>query len=490
MKKKWTHGLALGLCMTMLTGCSFGMMSPKKILTNTEHAMSDVQSIRMVLDMDYQMTMTMAGETVPISIGLDEFALSVMKDKDGDLKAGHMKGSMNMGSADIGEMTVPMESYIVKENEDFVQYMSVSKSGWTKEVMDVDMQDSLVSILDWNQSDKDVEDKTFDGWELAKKPVDVNGTKAYQLRTILDGDKLMDSVNKTIGLESMTGLDLSCGDLELTQYVDKKDFYLIGVDLKTMDKTSDKKEDFEKKEEPENSAPGFDSLTLDIQHMNISIRCDKVNGLTADDLAVPEEIQKEAQETVSAGLGMLDEGLLSQGMDIPDTSDWDTESISAEDGVSKIEQDGYTLYFDSSDFGNVTVDNQIITGNTSDFKTVMTASIRNAFSGKDTVEQDRKSTDEYLKSEKNAGSVKDVNISDMKTTTLGAYKVYYYSEQYTDCSLNKSGDFVSKEYRFYIDCGDNSHVGMISVSEISDVAGQVSLTDTVALEILSHFEME
>lgn len=492
MKKKWMSGFALGLCcMFVMTGCAIGTPSAKQILDKSAKTMQDVHSMKFVMDMDYAMDVSIAGQQTSLTLGLDAFEVSTVTTQTGELEAGHMKGSMSVGAEGVGDFTVPLECYVEKDGTSLVQYVSASNAGWTKETLAEDMQEGFDSIFDFAASYASDTGKESDAWKVSKKLVDINGTKAYQLTTVVDDKKMLDVVHNTLGLDSMTNMDISLGDMTVMQYIDKKDGYLVGMDVQVAGSSSDEKETKPEQEKTgENAVPAFDSMTLTVNEMNFSVRCEKINGLTAKDLAVPKKIKESSRETLSAGLGMFDETLLSQGVDVPDTDVWNTESVSEMDGVQTLEKDGYTLFFDGSDFENVKTENGQILATSSDFQTTMTAAIRTAFSGKDSVEQDRKSTDEYLKSEKEAGTVKDINISDRKTTTLGAYKVYYFSEQYTDCSLNASGDFVSKEYHFYIDCGDNEHVGVISVSEVSDVAAQVNLNDTVALEILSDFAME
>lgn len=101
----------------------------------------------------------------------------------------------------------------------------------------------------------------------------------------------------------------------------------------------------------------------------------------------------------------------------------------------------------------------------------------------------RQAANAYYEQERTHGRVKEVNIQDVQCTNLGSYMVYWYMDQYTDCSESANGTAVGKGYHFFVQL-DTTHTLMVEVLGISDIASTHMLSDETAWDLLSDVVIE
>lgn len=487
MLKKKVCGLVLVTCVcgSLLTGCSmpdwmtfpFGKMTVDKLLDKSSAAMSDLDSCSLVMNMDYDVKMSAkesgASVSMDVGIGIDDLTMDVvMDDKKEDVDSAHIYGdiAVNMFGMDV---SVPLEMYMNNEDDGCYMYTSSDGSSWEMEKKSDDD-----SALD-SDSIQGIKSVDASAWTLAEKTEKLGDTEVYKMTAVVDGDKLEDIMS--LNMEDMFGdmgmTDMELPDLSVTQYIDKKDFYVVKIDIGFAD-TGDKE-----------IKMSTDDADMTFKKFDIEMVYDKFNAIERDDVIVPDEVKKAATDVT--GSDVITDMLEGEGLNIEDEEDWssDTEPVSNDDNSFTYE--GYTVSFNKTkDFDELYLDDNYLGVYGKDGDYSLNAHISSWFDGKDSVIEAQQSANSYYNDKKSSGDMKDITISDVQATTFGKYPVYWFSQQYTDTSSDSEEfAFVYKEYEFYIDLG-NEDVCEVSVAEYSDVGSSVTLTDEVALNMLSLFSVK
>lgn len=199
---------------------------------------------------------------------------------------------------------------------------------------------------------------------------------------------------------------------------------------------------------------------------------------------IPRMVQDTARTGINSTMSLLDILLVREGFTLPDTESWQMETITIPDGLTVLKFGDYKIAFSNSLFSNWSDKDGVLFGATSDNRYNARITGVKHLSGVDMINQNRHVANEYYKQEQAAGHVKDINIQEVNGTNLGVYPVYWYLEEYTDCSQRSKGNTVVRTYYFYVMLPDNQGV-CLELQEMSDVASQSSLTDVTALRMLS-----
>lgn len=181
--------------------------------------------------------------------------------------------------------------------------------------------------------------------------------------------------------------------------------------------------------------------------------------------------------------------LVRSGFSLPDIEDWKSEQATLSKNAPVLSWNDHRIGMVSDTITDIKLLNDVLTGVTADGTTQMSMKIVSQFDGLDTVNAYRSAADSYYRSEKEKGLLKEVNIEDVQMTNLREYQVYWYREQYTDCSESQNGTAVMQAYHFYVDLGDFQCLSL-ELLEVSDIASHGNLSKTMAFDILSDVVIE
>lgn len=492
MKKRKLGCLCLGvmLVLSTLTGCSMTEMpdfssllfwqkpTAESVLNKSAKAMSGLESYSLIMNADYDVTIGAdengSSFSMDMSIKMDDLTVDVVKDGD-DITAGHAEGNVSVGMLGMN-VSVPMEMYL-EANDDgtYEIYQSEDGSSWTQETSEKSADEAMFYANILTQ----VSDVDGDAWTLSKDTMTVKNTEVYELSVRVNGSDMEDVISiDTSGIFENFGIsDFDFPDMQVTQYIDAEDYDIVQVTIGFADDL----EESDRTIKADDSTIIFNAFAFDITY-------DKFNALDLEDVQVPDDVKKAAKAGVDTddSDSFLTDILETEGVDVGDNDEWSLDDSVNSSTENSFTEDGYTVTFTQSNGYELYTSDNYIGVYSEDGKYDLSAYIITYFDGKDTVTEEQESTNSYYNSEVDDGSMKDIYISDVQATTLGSYKVYWYSHQYTDATLSSA--FVSKTYEFYVDLG-NEKACVISMSEISDVGSQVTLTDDVAKTMLGYFNI-
>lgn len=204
---------------------------------------------------------------------------------------------------------------------------------------------------------------------------------------------------------------------------------------------------------------------------------------------LPEHV-RSVQDDVSG----LDVILVSYGIAIPDLNAWDMGDEKVPDGLAYLENDWAKVTLDDAMFPYVETEDSVLWAYPSKDLKKGSLSVRISFGDalctEDLVLADRKAADTYFAEQKNAGAVKEVNLGNVQTTTHHGMWVFWYLEQYTNCTVQAGGDGVVRTYHFYVKREDGDGFVKMDVQEVFDTASQPSLGNAAALQLLDSLVIE
>lgn len=320
------------------------------------------------------------------------------------------------------------ESYLSAKDDSFFVYTKLNNK-WSSKIQQQKSLDALSILIQMLLSS---DSQSY--WK-SMGYVDFNGIKCYRISRKLD--EAMSEVI-VLDLKSMLNddsklLDINYPELNLDVYVDAKTLYPIKY-----------------------SVTGND---FDIQ---ISLR--DFNTVTISDTSVPNDI-------VNTAIGV--DG--SQNTE-------DKQSVNQTEIEYGISLDNVFLGFMNTSDYDVSVD---------DIAHIIEAKSKSkfirAFLVKDRPAHDAVTInlgfDKSILSDQESSpdvNIKDSYISDVQTTTIGDYSVYYYKFEYT----NDDTDILTQTYNYYIDLGGNIYANIVMNQ---DDIKENKLTDDVAFTLLSDF---
>lgn len=464
------------LCVSVLSGCSLSgdasHMSANELAKQSKKVMSYVESYSMDLNMEYDVRVDNQGEgdavSTNIGMGVDNFTTKIIRDKKGQPTLGYIYGNMSANMYGL-EVNVPLEMYLDKQDGNGSIYTSTDKSSWGVESL-TDDNNIFGFVAELTEMEDNVD------WTMGEKPVKVGNAEVYKLSATVNSSLIENLL--TLNTDALVGAeDIVFPDVKLTQYVDKDTFYVIGMHITMMDSS----EDLSVK--TGESVYTFNCLDIQTSYNNFNLYQD-------EDVLVPDDVKQAAKSKLNSK-GILTDEFESKGAMIVRNSNWDEELKSSDldsDGILK--NHGYQIGFKpTNELKNIHVDeNHLhVSGDGSNY--FVNAHVGQWFDGKDSVTEEQHVTNKFYNDLKAEGTMKDITIGDVKSTTLGQYPVYYYTSQYTHVDGNNKLSFVYKEYSFSVDLGNNLSCD-ISISEYSDVGSQVNLSNEAALKFLSQFVIE
>ena len=482
--------LAATICTSMLTGCSakdlftlpsFGM-NAEKVLSKSATAMKGVESFSIDMNMNYDVKVSAKDDdnsttSSNVKMSVRDLNMGVIMD-DENLKYAHLDGKVGIELLGIEE-SVPLESYVESDGKTYTTYTVTDGSTWEMSESDkLDTADSGVdvdSLLDFGSSDKD-------GWTLNKKKETLGNTKVYHLTKSVTEDEIkdimsfdMDDLYASLGMS-----DVSTPDMMMNMYVDADTFYVVKTDLCLSGSDKDNK----KTEKSGDVAVTFNEMSVDIEY-------DDFNSVKEADVKVSDKIKESAKSAASSDslIGALE----SEGTDIGSDDDYKASESSDSGDVFKSKVGDYTISFGKFDkFQKTHTDDKnsnYMNVSSTDSRYDCTITSYSHFDGKDTVDEERKSTNDYYKSQEDAGSMKEVYIGDVTSTNVSGFTAYYYRVQYTHVDSQADFGYVSNTYTVYVDMGDGNNVE-IKVSEMVGEGENTSLDDTMLESVLSHISIK
>lgn len=204
---------------------------------------------------------------------------------------------------------------------------------------------------------------------------------------------------------------------------------------------------------------------------------------------MPVWMKEQAISSSDSLQSLLDVCLLRQGFPLLDTDAWSLETEVLSETEPVLTFDTYRIGLHSDRTMDTKVSKGVWTGTADQGRLQVAMRGLSKFSGMDSVNAMRQAANVYYEQERTHGRVKEVNIQDVQCTNLGSYTVYWYMDQYTDCSESANGTAVGKGYHFFVQL-DTTHTLMVEVLGISDIASTHMLSDETAWDLLSDVVIE
>lgn len=451
--RKIVVSLLLTLCLlfgSILTGCSVHTsLTANDMIARAKDALEKLESYEADFSLSYNVNDP--DETdVGVYIRSDHVEMSHMNDMV------RVEADINAGLYGTG-LEVPYLAYGVQKGDHAGVYANTDGAVWQytseNEIPIFDINRLFSLERNWNFTDSDL--YSFDDTDVI--PDDV-----YSLELSLTSAEfysLFDSDIQKIFAESVFSDSVICN-----LYIDKTS----AIPVRCVFYSSDKDHE--------------------------AVSCDwyivSTNMVDIDYVSPSEQIIESSAVNNMTGLTGL---FIRNGYDFGNMTGWKSDILTSYNGTNGDHDDlgfcqsGYRVEFTPFDnFIHIatTSESLDVTNDASSY--FIHAKMEDKFDGLDSVITEQQTANSYLVSKKDEGALKGISISDVKATNLNDRMVYWYSLQYT--SLANADNFVYKEYRFYVDLGDENDC-LISVAEFSDVRQTMTVSDVLAMNVLNHFNV-
>lgn len=307
------------LVLGSLSGC--GKMSAEDIIAKYTEQNLSVDNCEATMKMNMEMGQAESTETYKIAVD------SEMKIMTSPEYKAYIKMKMDMGALGAYDM----DTYIVKEGEEYCTYM-YSSDTWMKQAIDASSIDEELKNYS-DQVNMDVYIKNMKNFSLAGEET-VEGKDTYKIEGTISGESLQEVLEKSelsdYAATDLDGVDFSTlGDLTVSVWISKDDFKPVKI---YMDMT----EMMNKMMDSQNLGMSIATCTMEFIYTGFG---------TVTDITLPEEAKNAVSldDTMNFEDEDADAGLSEDDLDADDDSQDDETYDLDENNTANDEAD------DSSD---------------------------------------------------------------------------------------------------------------------------------------------